>query len=160
MSKVYWNPEDAPYLTQQIPRNIILRWIRRPLPDFEECAACNYTMRRIWNSGQRRRSGSFYSRSAALHIWHATYLYQDFTRNNPRHLKDMRRIQDQVTPHLKAVYEYARIYQSWTPRKVKSMRRIYFTGTKSCIGHGKNVWRYAYGHARFFRCVSQKVPPP
>ena len=80
MSKVYWNPKDAPYLTQQIRRNIILRWIRRPLPDFEECAACDYIMRRIWNSGQRRRSSSFYSRSAALHIWHATYLYQDFTR--------------------------------------------------------------------------------
>ena len=47
ISKVYWNPEDAPYLSQQTRRNIILRWIQRPLPIFEECAACNYSMRRI-----------------------------------------------------------------------------------------------------------------
>ena len=68
MSKVYWNPEDTPYLTQQIRRNIILRWIRRPLPDFEEYAACHSDMRRIWNSGQRRRSSLFYSRYAAFTI--------------------------------------------------------------------------------------------
>ena len=68
MSKVYWNPEDAPYLTQQICCNIILRWIRRSLPDFEECAACHSDMRRIWNFGQRRRSSLFYSRYAASTI--------------------------------------------------------------------------------------------
>ena len=80
MSKVYWNSEDTPYLTQQIRHNIIRRWIPRPLSDFEECAACDSIMRRIWNFCQRRRSSSFYSRYAALYIWHTAYPYQDFTR--------------------------------------------------------------------------------
>ena len=46
--------EDTPHHSRQMRRTTILRRIRGSLPDFEECAACIYIMRRIGNLGQRR----------------------------------------------------------------------------------------------------------